>query len=115
VLEHARRVLLVRWMCTRLSQALARTGHSLIVLGMNFRIYDSAKQVWSINWLNGLEGPGRTSRRSSSAEPGSTASPSPMPLRQSVGRSGPLRAQRIQIFPSRISLGAVRSLRTRKR
>ena len=58
---------------------------------------------------------GRTSRRSSSAEPGSTASPSPMPLRQSVGRSGPLRAQPIQIFPRRISLGAVKSLRTRKR
>jgi hypothetical protein len=28
----------------------------LIVLGMNFRIYDSAKQVWNIKWLNGLEG-----------------------------------------------------------
>ena len=28
----------------------------LIVLGMNFRVYDSAKQVWSIKWLNALEG-----------------------------------------------------------
>jgi hypothetical protein len=28
----------------------------LIVLGMNFRIYDSAKQVWNIKWLNALEG-----------------------------------------------------------
>jgi hypothetical protein len=27
-----------------------------IVLGMNFRIYDSAKQVWNIKWLNALEG-----------------------------------------------------------
>lgn len=28
----------------------------LIVLGMNFRVYDSAKQVWSIKWLNAVEG-----------------------------------------------------------
>jgi hypothetical protein len=28
----------------------------LIVLGMNFRIYDSAKQVWNIKWLNALDG-----------------------------------------------------------
>ena len=28
----------------------------LIVLGMNFRIYDSARQVWNIKWLNALEG-----------------------------------------------------------
>ena len=28
----------------------------LIVFGMNFRIYDSAKQVWNIKWLNALEG-----------------------------------------------------------
>jgi hypothetical protein len=28
----------------------------LLVLGMNFRIYDSAKQVWNIKWLNALEG-----------------------------------------------------------
>jgi hypothetical protein len=28
----------------------------LIVLGMNSWIYDSAKQVWNIKWLNGLEG-----------------------------------------------------------
>ena len=28
----------------------------LIVLGMNFRIYDSAKKVWNIKWLNALEG-----------------------------------------------------------
>lgn len=27
----------------------------LIVLGMNFRIYDSARQVWNIKWLNALE------------------------------------------------------------
>lgn len=32
-----------------------------------------------------------------------------------LGRSGPLRAQPIQIFPRRISLGAVKSLRTRRR
>jgi hypothetical protein len=28
----------------------------LIVLGMNFRVYDSAKQVWNIKRLNALEG-----------------------------------------------------------
>jgi hypothetical protein len=28
----------------------------LIVFGMNFRIYDPAKQVWNIKWLNALEG-----------------------------------------------------------
>jgi hypothetical protein len=28
----------------------------LLVLGMNFRIYDSAKQVWNIKWLNALDG-----------------------------------------------------------
>lgn len=28
----------------------------LIVLGMNFRAYDSAKQVWNIKWLNALAG-----------------------------------------------------------
>lgn len=28
----------------------------LIVLGMNFRAYDPAKQKWNIKWLNGLGG-----------------------------------------------------------
>ena len=28
----------------------------LIVLGINFRAYDSAKQVWNIKWLNALAG-----------------------------------------------------------
>jgi hypothetical protein len=28
----------------------------LLVLGTNFRIYDSAKQLWNIKWLNALEG-----------------------------------------------------------
>jgi hypothetical protein len=28
----------------------------LIVFGTNFRVYDSAKQVWNIKWLNALEG-----------------------------------------------------------
>jgi hypothetical protein len=28
----------------------------LIVLGVNFRVYDSAKQVWNIKWSNALEG-----------------------------------------------------------
>jgi hypothetical protein len=28
----------------------------LIVLGMNFRAYDPAKQVWSIKWLNARAG-----------------------------------------------------------
>lgn len=27
-----------------------------IVLGMNFRVYDSARQVWNIKWLNALDG-----------------------------------------------------------
>src|ERR1700733_3936216 len=34
------------------------TGPSgeLIVLGMNFRAYDAAKQIWNIKWLNALAG-----------------------------------------------------------
>jgi hypothetical protein len=28
----------------------------LIVLGMNFRTYDAAKQIWNIKWLNALAG-----------------------------------------------------------
>lgn len=28
----------------------------LIVLGMNFRTYDAAREVWNIKWLNGLGG-----------------------------------------------------------
>jgi hypothetical protein len=28
----------------------------LIVLGTNFRVYDSAKRTWNIKWLNALEG-----------------------------------------------------------
>lgn len=34
------------------------TGPSgeLIVLGMNFRTYDAAKQIWNIKWLNALAG-----------------------------------------------------------
>ena len=28
----------------------------LIVLGMNFRVYDDAKKVWNIKWLSALEG-----------------------------------------------------------
>ncbi len=34
------------------------TGSSgeLIVLGMNFRTYDAAKQIWNMKWLNALAG-----------------------------------------------------------
>jgi hypothetical protein len=34
------------------------TGSSgeLIVLGMNFRTYDSARQIWNMKWLNALAG-----------------------------------------------------------
>lgn len=28
----------------------------LIVLGMNFRTHDAAKQIWNIKWLNALAG-----------------------------------------------------------
>jgi hypothetical protein len=28
----------------------------LIVLGMNFRVYDASKQSWNIKWLNALDG-----------------------------------------------------------
>ena len=28
----------------------------VLVLGTNFRVYDAAKQVWNIKWLNALEG-----------------------------------------------------------
>jgi hypothetical protein len=29
---------------------------NLIVLGMNYRVYDAAKRVWNIKWLNALAG-----------------------------------------------------------
>src|SRR5215471_11768174 len=32
------------------------TSGDLIVLGMNFRAYDAAKQLWNIKWLNALAG-----------------------------------------------------------
>ena len=34
------------------------TGSSgeLIVLGLNFRVYDATKQIWKIKWLNALDG-----------------------------------------------------------
>src|ERR1700719_2023800 len=32
------------------------SGGEVIVHGMNFRVYDAAKQVWNIKWLNALEG-----------------------------------------------------------
>ena len=32
------------------------TSGDLIVLGMNFRAYDAAKQTWNIKWLNALAG-----------------------------------------------------------
>ncbi|HEY6852007.1 MAG TPA: hypothetical protein VI320_38080 [Terracidiphilus sp.] len=32
------------------------SSEELIVLGINFRAYDSAKQVWNIKWLNALAG-----------------------------------------------------------
>lgn len=31
-------------------------GGELLVLGMNFRVYDRAKKFWSIKWLNALDG-----------------------------------------------------------
>ena len=33
-------------------------GGELVVLGMNFRTYDAAKQVWKIKWLNACREPG---------------------------------------------------------
>jgi hypothetical protein len=36
-------------------QMLASNG-MIIVHGMNFRVYDAAKQFWNIKWLNALEG-----------------------------------------------------------
>ena len=32
------------------------SGGELIVHGMNFRVYDAAKGVWNIKWLNAVEG-----------------------------------------------------------
>jgi hypothetical protein len=32
------------------------SGGEVVVLGMNFRVYDSAKQAWHIKWLNALDG-----------------------------------------------------------
>jgi hypothetical protein len=31
-------------------------GGEVVVLGMNFRVYDHAKQAWNIKWLNALDG-----------------------------------------------------------
>jgi len=35
---------------------MTRDSGELIVLGMNFRAYDAARQVWNIKWLNALAG-----------------------------------------------------------
>jgi hypothetical protein len=35
---------------------MANSSGEVIVLGMNFRVYDSAKQLWNIKWLNALDG-----------------------------------------------------------
>ena len=32
------------------------SGGEVVVLGMNFRVYDSAKQIWTIKWLNARDG-----------------------------------------------------------
>jgi hypothetical protein len=32
------------------------SGGDVIVHGMNFRVYDAAKKVWNIKWLNALQG-----------------------------------------------------------
>lgn len=32
------------------------SGGEVVVLGMNFRVYDSARQIWTIRWLNALDG-----------------------------------------------------------
>jgi hypothetical protein len=32
------------------------SGGEIVVHGMNFRVYDAAKQVWNIKWLSALEG-----------------------------------------------------------
>jgi hypothetical protein len=31
-------------------------NEEMLVLGMNFRVYDAAKQIWSIKWLDALAG-----------------------------------------------------------
>ncbi|HEY8002909.1 MAG TPA: hypothetical protein VIE16_01710 [Phenylobacterium sp.] len=31
-------------------------GGELLVLGMNYRVYDRARQLWHIKWLNALDG-----------------------------------------------------------
>jgi hypothetical protein len=35
---------------------MAGSSGEVIVLGMNFRTYDAARQIWNIKWLNALAG-----------------------------------------------------------
>ena len=35
---------------------MTSSSGELIVLGMNFRVYDAIRQTWNIKWLNGLTG-----------------------------------------------------------
>jgi hypothetical protein len=35
---------------------MTNSSGEVLVLGMNFRVYDSAKQRWNIKWLNALDG-----------------------------------------------------------
>jgi hypothetical protein len=35
---------------------MLRSGGEVVVHGMNFRVYDAAKKIWNIKWLNALEG-----------------------------------------------------------
>jgi hypothetical protein len=36
--------------------SMTGSAGELVVLGMNFRTYDTAKRVWSVKWLNALSG-----------------------------------------------------------
>ncbi len=49
----------------------------LVVLGTNFRLYDPAKKLWNIKWMDALAGTWTTSAHPTSAASISTAHPSP--------------------------------------
>ncbi len=86
----------------------------LIVLGMNFRVYDSARQVWNIKWLNALDGTWTDLTPELFGGARFDGQSVTYVFKSELAPSGPLLAPPIQIFPSRISPGAAKSPTTRK-
>jgi len=92
------------------------TGSSgeLIVLGLNFRVYDATKQIWKIKWLNALDGTWWDLGPEGSVESGSMASPSPTPSGSPRARAL-ISASLTLVFLRRILRGGVRNLTTATR